>query len=348
MNILSGISLAEAAATKANHLNLIRAIAATAVLLSHAWPISLGYNSVEPFQPLIGYTLGEIAVLVFFAISGFLISASYDRSRSPRRYVIARTARLIPGLFVSVVFVAFLIGPFVTSLGISRYLTHQGVYEFIIRNVTLIWPQFQLPGVFEDNPIPNIEGSIWTLAYEVACYVGVLGLGLLGFFDRHLVIKIALSSLIVCIVWFQILDIPVHARLHALINFSLPFVIGMAFYVWRKNILLSPLAAVIITTVAISLRNLPIYHALMSFALTYSIFTVAYMRSTVAEKYNLLGDYSYGIYIYAFPIQGLMVHLFGPLTPIENVALALPITIVLAIASWHWVEKPALALSKRF
>ena len=93
-----------------NNLNLIRMIAAAGVLVSHAWPLTMGSGAVQPLVRVTGHSLGTICVYVFFAISGFLIAASFDRSDTIR-FVAARVLRLVPGLFVSVAVVALLMGP---------------------------------------------------------------------------------------------------------------------------------------------------------------------------------------------------------------------------------------------
>ncbi len=165
------MTLGELARGRDNNFNLIRALAATAVLVSHAWPISQGAGTQEPLWAWTGATLGTMAVYVFFAISGFLIATSFDRTQSARAFLVARGLRLFPGLFVSVLLVAFVMGPLVTTLAATDYLTHPETLAFIPRNLTLISPAYTLPGVFEANPYPTVEGSIWTLVHEVACYL---------------------------------------------------------------------------------------------------------------------------------------------------------------------------------
>ena len=156
--------LSDVAAARDNNLNLIRVIAAAAVLVSHAFPMALGNGAPEPLEHLTGYSLGGLAVLVFFVISGVLITGSYENSNSRTRFVVARALRLVPGLFVCMVLSAFLLGPLVTQLSISTYLTIYDPYIFVANNTLLFQPIFQLPGVFTDNPLRNAAaGSIWTL-----------------------------------------------------------------------------------------------------------------------------------------------------------------------------------------
>lgn len=86
----------------------------------------------------------------------------------------------------------------------------------------------------------------------------------------------------------------------------------------------------------------------MAVALGYSAFWLAYVPRGPILSYNRLGDYSYGVYIYAFPVQGLAVWMFGAMTAIQNILIALPVTVLCAVVSWHFIEAPALDLRYRF
>ena len=108
--------LGEVAQGRDNNFNLIRLCAATAVLVSHAWPLTRGPGTVEPLQRLTGHSLGTLAVYVFFAVSGFFVSASFARRASAADFLAARALRLFPALTVSLVLVTLLMGPLLTTL----------------------------------------------------------------------------------------------------------------------------------------------------------------------------------------------------------------------------------------
>lgn len=336
-------SLASLATGRDNNLNLIRTLAALAVLVSHAVPIALGKQIPEPLTESLGQTLGFLAVLVFFAISGFLITASYERSSSPLSFALARFLRLMPGLFVSLIFVAFLLGPLVTTLQVADYLAMTDVYTFFIRNLTLFSPDFTLPGIFDDQPFQSVVGSIWTLRHEVACYAGVFIAGLLGFWrnKRRASLLIVVSALAWVVLFYnkQYLPLPLPIFLHL----ALPFGIGAAFHVWRDRIPMSIFGVALTVALAWAAKGSPLYFPTLAFALSYTTFWLAYVPGGPIRAFNRLGDYSYGIYVYAFPIQGWAVWAFGPQTPIENILYSLPPTLLLSILSWHLVEKPAMA-----
>lgn len=330
-----------------NNFNLIRAAAATAVLVSHAWPISLGPGTPEPLLALTGASLGTLSVYVFFAISGFLIAASFDRTASVKAFLAARALRLFPGLIVSLMLVAFVMGPAVTTLSLIDYLTHPGTLKFVPQNMALISPAYTLPGVFDSNPYGAVEGSIWTLVHEVACYMGVLGIGLLGAFRRPGLMAICLSGYAAAYLAYAGLGLDLHPKFNDLHQLSLPFAIGTTFYVLRDRLPLSIWGVVGLVAFAWLLRATPLAQGTLILALSYATFWLAYVPRGPHLAYNRLGDYSYGIYIYAFPLQGLAVWLWAPMSPLTNIALALPITLLLAVLSWHLIEAPALALRHR-
>jgi len=338
--------LSDKASGRDNNLNLIRAVAATAVLVSHAYPIALGPDAIQPLKDLTGHSLGSLSVYVFFAISGFLITMSFERTSTYTSFMAARVLRLFPGLLISLLAVAFLLGPMVSTLGVAGYLTHIETYTFTIRNMLLYPLQYTLPGVFETQPYPSVEGSIWTLFYEVVCYMGVFVLGVIGILRRPMLVGAAFGAYLV--IWFGIewLDMPVN-RIVRIQELSLPFVIGMAFYVWREKLPLSLIGVVALVGLTWAASATLAYDFVLALALSYATFWLAYIPGGLIRRYNEIGDYSYGIYIYAFPLQGLAVWLMPGQQPLTNMAISFPLTLICAVASWHLIEGPAMAMKPK-
>ncbi len=340
------VFLKDVADGRDNNLNLIRAFAATAVLVSHAYPITLGPGAEEPLKALTGRTLGGLSVFAFFVISGFLISMSFMRSSSWQGFLVARFLRLVPGLVVSLLLVAFLLGPVVTTLSLGAYFTDPQTYGFVIRNTMLVFLQYDLPGVFETQPYPNVEGSIWTLIYEVACYMGVFVLGIVGMLRSKVWMALGFAAYLG--VWFfiEIYGTRIE-RLEALQDLSLPFAMGMAFYIWRDKLPLSLIGVVALTALAWALKGTVFYDLGLTLALSYAVFWLGYVPGGLLRAYNRLGDYSYGIYIYAFPLQGFAIWWFGTQTPLFNMVVAFLLTLLCSVLSWHLVEEPAMRLKSR-
>jgi peptidoglycan/LPS O-acetylase OafA/YrhL len=321
-----------------NHFNLIRLLAAAAVLISHSFPLSLGKGSAEPLDELTGYSLGALAVYVFFGISGYMITRSFERRRDLCSFIAARITRIFPGLLVALALTFALVGPLVTSLGLARYLSDLAVWTYIPRNLSLAFLQYELPGVFGSNPYPGaINGSLWTLFWEVACYGMVVVLGLFGALSRRWFGLFLL--LFFAVAGFSVLQAPPDVWL----QLSTPFVTGMAIYVFRPAIPMGwgPLAVVIIG--AALLRDTAVWPIVYGAALAYAALWFGYAPAPALLGFNRYGDYSYGTYIYAFPVQQLVAWKFDEITPVAMIALSMPTTLLLACLSWHLIEAPALA-----
>ena len=344
------MQLATVAQGRDNNFNLIRMLAAWAVLVSHAYPIALGPGTPQPLKDATGYTLGTLAVFVFFAISGFLIAASFERARSHTDFLLARVLRLYPGLFVSLLLAAFVLGPAMTTLPVTDYLTGTDPYLFMLKNLALVLPDYTLDGVFTDNPFPSVEGSIWTLFYEVACYIGVFVLGIAGLLGNVRTMALLFGVYLAGWIALDLAGDPIHPKLAALRELSLPFAIGTALYIWRHQIRLSVgiLLAACAVTLALkySVGPGPLYDIAFVLTLSYATFWLAYVPGGVIRQYNRLGDYSYGLYIYAFPLQGLVVALLPGSDVLTNILLATPLTLFFSVLSWHLIEAPALAQRK--
>ncbi len=339
--------LGSASAGRDNNFTLIRLCASVAVLVSHAWPITGGPGTKEPLAGAIGHSLGSIAVFIFFALSGYFIAGSFQRAASVRHFVLARVARLWPGLAVSLLFVAFILGPLVTSRPLQSYLVQPDLLSFFLRNLTLIKPQYQLVDLFQDQPYPAVEGSIWTLSYEVACYTIVLLCGVLGLLRNR---KSMMGTVAVYLVLWSsplVFDLPLHPSVSHMHSLSFPFMTGVSLWIWRDRVVLSLHVLLVLAVLGVGLRTTALAFPALVIALTYGTFWLGHAPRGFLRKFNGLGDYSYGIYIYAFPLQGFAIWCWGSMTPAMNILSALPMTMICAILSWHMVEQPAMRFAQR-
>ncbi|WP_170336040.1 acyltransferase family protein [Ruegeria arenilitoris] len=335
--------LSEICRGRDNNLNLIRAVAATAVLVSHAWPITQGPAVAEPLYNIFGRSLGTLAVYVFFGISGFLITASFQRSSSRISFVLARVLRLFPALAVNLLLVAFLLGPLVTTLSFRDYMSGGAPLSFVLHDLALFPLIYTLPGVFTDQPVEAVVGSIWTLRHEVLCYLGVFLAGLIGFWTTPFRAALALAIYVVGWLALALLPSELPGLVTAFHRLSVPFAIGIAFWIWRDRIILSFWPLIPLAALAWITKDTVLATPSFILTLVWATFWLAYIPGGAIRKFNNLGDYSYGIYVYAFPIQGLAVYLFGPQSPLENILFSLPPTLALSILSWQWIEAPSMA-----
>lgn len=318
-----------------NHFNLLRMGAASMVLLSHCWPLTQGTLDHEPGWRWLGVELGRLAVWVFFAISGFLVSASWQRRPTVRNFLVARARRIFPGLLVMLLLLVFGLGAAVTVLPLREYLGHRQTWGYLFFNGTLLIDmRWSLPGVFDGA---GINGSLWTLPVELRCYLGLALLGATGLW-RHgpaYPAAVLLLAAAVALGWLGTDTAPL----------VLSFVAGSAAWHWRDRVPLDGRAALMLGVAAALAMNqrVPAAWTLGVVALAYGVLVLALLPSGPLRRFNELGDWSYGVYIYAFPIQVALHHAWPALGVWGLFAAAWPLTLVVAAASWHVVERPALA-----
>ena len=345
------VTLGAASNGRKNNLNLIRMIAAFMVLISHAVPIGLGTDVPEPFQETLGFTMGRVAVYAFFAISGYLILQSWERRSSFWHWASARGLRIFPGLFVALVFTAFILGPLMTTLTREAYFATGEPWSYVFTNLTLVKSVNTLPGVLAHTPHPlQINASLWTLLYEVIGYAAVAVAGVFGFTRRGKAFWFtvigylgfyALSTIAIWLVPEH--DVLEQLRIRQLRELSFPFFVGMLFFVYRHHLPMSFVGALGLMGVAAAFLDTLIFDEVFIIALTYWVFWLGFcIRRRSILRYNRLGDFSYGFYIYAYPMQQMVAWALGEHDPWINVVMAAPLTLACAILSWNLVEKPAL------
>lgn len=333
-----GVRLGDRLGSRDNNFNLLRLLAAWAVLVSHS------YALVGRDQPLhqFGTSLGNLGVLVFFAVSGLLIRRSWDHDPSPRDFWAKRALRLLPALAVTAVLTAFVLGPAVTSVRLGTYFTSWETWLYTARLVLMVPFGAQLPGVFDDNVHAGaVNGSLWSLPLEVLAYAMVAGIGALGLLARRWVVTaLALASLLWAAWWEPAMSEAVGSG-YVLSAFA----VGSAAFTWRDRIVLStPVALIVVAGCAASVLGPESLRVVVwTVAAVYLSCWFAYGVPRVGRALTRFGDTSYGLYIWAFPVQQLVVQLVGnDAHPWLVTGIATPVVWLLALASWRLVERPAL------
>ncbi|MEI5666817.1 acyltransferase [Bosea sp. CCNWLW174] len=317
---------------------------AISVLAVHAVPLSYGGAARMTFFPLYVLPFTLLIVPAFFALSGYLVASSFERNSLPI-FIGLRVLRIFPALVVEVVASAIIIGAIFTVLPLKEYFKSpifvayfHNIYGFI---------HYYLPGVFPNNPYPGVvNGSLWTVPHELECYMimGAFGIFLIAHRRGPNVTLLAVFG-IAAFTWFYVQ----HATLARLLQgqmLVLGFVAGVAIYRLRDFMPFNFLIFVLCLVVSVTVVSTK-YELLVVFPMAYA---VAYLGLLMPPKSKLLssGDYSYGIYLYAFPIQQSVVEL----TPASlhvwwvNIALSLPLVALFAAFSWHFIEKPTLRLKQ--
>jgi peptidoglycan/LPS O-acetylase OafA/YrhL len=333
-----GVRLGDRLGSRDNNFDLLRLLAAWSVLVSHS------YALVGRDQPLhhLGTSLGNLGVLVFFAVSGLLIRRSWEHDPSARDFWVKRALRLLPALAVTAVLTAFVLGPAVTSVRLGTYLTSWETWLYPVRLVLMVPFGAQLPGVFDDNVYAGaVNGSLWSLPLEVFAYAMVAGLGVLGLLTRRWVVtSLALASLVGAAWWEPAMSEAVGSG-YVLSAFA----VGAAAYTWRDRIVLStPVALLLVAVCAASgLGPASLRVVTWTVAAVYLSYWFAYGLPRIGRVLTRFGDTSYGLYIWAFPVQQLVVQLVGnDADPWLVTGIATPVVWLLALASWRLVERPAL------
>jgi peptidoglycan/LPS O-acetylase OafA/YrhL len=226
-------------------------------------------------------------------------------------------------------------------LGIWHYLGDRHTWTYVPRNLSLKLLQWQLPGVFLDNPYGGaINGSLWTLYPEVSCYLLVVLAGLTRLTTRP-AFPLVLAAVIAAI--FLARQSEGGDLVHSAATLGFPFALGAGAYIYRRFIPVSGLLALALVAGAVLLRTTTLYPLMHALALSYAALWCGFVRIPGLHAYNRLGDYSYGMYIYAFPVEQMVMALHRPLAPIQLALFSFPSTALFAYLSWTWVEAPALA-----
>ncbi|KGQ20831.1 Acyltransferase 3 [Lysobacter dokdonensis DS-58] len=342
--------LGQYATGRDNNFNLVRFIAAFAVLWSHSYAIVIS-PAFEPWVQWLGYTPGGVAVDVFFVTSGFLVTASLMRLDNFRAFARARALRIFPALLVMSLLLALVMGPLLTTRPLDVYFSDSAVWKFIWKNSTILTGvKYSLPGVFENNHMQVVNGSLWTLPFELRCYLTLALVWWLASFVKsdkaRMFTRIVVVGTALMLVSFWVAHHYAYKHWHTFRLFYF-FFLGAAMWIYRARIPMSgTLFAVACVALIGGIVQPKTFFWIYPLTVPYIVMWLAYVPGGVLRQFNKLGDYSYGIYIYAFPIQQALVATVPGITPEQMIAAAGAGTVALAVLSWHLVEKPMLARKK--
>jgi peptidoglycan/LPS O-acetylase OafA/YrhL len=315
------------AGQRAANLDALRLALAAAVIVSHAWPLALGPGAAEPLARATGQSLGGWAVLLFFFLSGLLVSGSAAR-RSRRAFWAARARRLLPALGAAL----FVTLALALTSGAAPGVRDAALWFF--RALTLVSIEHRIPGAFTGNPYPEVvNGPLWSLFHEVAAYALCALLVRAGVLGR----PAALAALLALSAGLALAHSLLPGRLATFAPLFAAFAFGMAAHAFRDRLRLSvPLALLCLAAPLVLPAPLAVA------ALGYAALSLT-LRATAVP---LGADLSYGLYIYGWPVAQTILHFRPGLAPMELAALSLLCTVPFAVASWHLVERPGLGRAR--
>ena len=336
-SLKSNKSIDELLVGRENNFDFIRFIAAVAVIFSHSFDI-LAFQK-EPLRTFSDgrYTIGDLSVAVFFIISGLLITQSFQRSSNFRSFVLARVLRIYPALIVIVVLTVFLIGPFLTTLSLNEYFSSRLTYTYLI-NALAIRMNYFLPGVFLENHYANaVNGSLWTLPLEIGCYALVASIGL--FLKRRYIIALSILLAVYAIIRWNL----IHANTYY-------FMIGALVFVFRTtiktNIILACLFFLVLIVNLHFTSSVHLSYLITGISLSYLIIHIGFVKTTHIKNFTKNGDFSYGLYIWAFIVQQSIASFYPTMNFYLYFIIAVIVTLCFAFASWYLIERPSLKLKK--
>jgi peptidoglycan/LPS O-acetylase OafA/YrhL len=337
------VTLGERFDPRNNSLNALRLLLATLVIVSHAWPIG-GFG---PDPEIGGLGLGGWAVAGFFAISGYLITSSRLRSNL-LPYLWRRFLRIFPGLWVCLLVIALVFAPVAALTQTwAEGITAPGLARYVITNGLFIHAQEGIASTLHGVPYANSwDGSLWTLRYEFGCYL-LLGAAFLFPFIRRRPGSLAglfAGCLLVTILAFE-LDVHVPATVETAAYLGTYFFAGSLLFVYAEKVRLNALvicAAVLWLAAAVWTG-----HVLAATALPLALLVMFLGATLPLQRIGRRNDISYGVYIYAFPVQQLLVLAGAASLGVGAfVVLGIAATLPLAAASWFVVERRAMDLKR--
>lgn len=327
-----------------NNLTALRWLAAGLVLYGHSF-VFLGLPEPVFMQWL---PLGPLGVYIFFAISGYLVSQSWHQDPHVFRFLQRRALRIFPGLAVCTLLCVVVLGPLLTTLDLKTYFANEHTRGYF-SNIAL-YITYHLPGVFANNRLPNaVNGSLWSLPVEFFMYLMLALLGMCRF-NKWGIALVALLFMAASSLWAQQTPDQVvfyRTDLRQVAFCGVYFFMGAAMYKFnvQRYFSVANVFIAIIVWLAFSVQR-DFFAIAAWWFLPFLVLAFGLSKHTWLSRLTPT-DYSYGIYIYAFPIQQSVVFLWPSLPLYPYLLVVGLLTLILSAASWHWVEKPALSFKPR-
>ena len=334
---------------ESDNLGLIRLLAALGVVFGHSFALAMaGRSGVnEPVTMLMpGTYSGSIAVECFFFISGLLITHSLMRSDNFWRFAKARVLRVMPALVVMLLVSTLVLVPMVSRLSYSEFLASSQTWIYLVRNLSLevlfnssgsVW---LLPGAFESHQNQAVNGSLWSLFAEVRLYGISLLAALVGAYRFPVIGKVLAWVGLIYVLQNGAWIGPQHPDQSALAMYAL----GALTRFYAPALTVSVFPAILTILLVYFMRYAPQPAPL--YALLIASVVIALAFHPRLPKISLPGDYSYGVFLWSFPIQQMISHLQPNLGPYRMFLLSALLSLGLGMLSWHYIEKPALNLKR--
>lgn len=291
--------------------------------------------------------LPAVILPMFFCLSGFLVAGSLFRTATLGEFLLLRVIRLVPALLVEVILCALILGPLLTTLPLAEYFSASQFHSYFLNILGIV--HLELPGLFPGNPFPDVVNiNLRTLPSELQCYILLAGLALLRLTPRAIAMAVIAVGLMLLATW-QIMpqgavmqNVPPTGK-----SLILAFLFGVVFFLNQQRIPHSlPLFVVALTLMVLLLLRADTQYLALPFLAYVTVYLGLLMPAR--KTFLLRGDYSYGLYLFGFPMQQMYAMLFLPnLHWFGSIVFGLGLGLAYAAFSWHFVEKPVLQRKKQ-
>lgn len=340
------MKLAQVFDPRNNAFNAFRLALAAEVMLFHSWPAT-GHTPPKAILEL----FFSVGVDGFFAISGFLITRSWLCDPRLRDYLTARALRILPGFYICLILTAFVFAPLSVVIeggSVSKLLSSGGPVSYVLKNAAVAYLQPEISGTLNHIPGGHAwNGSMWSLIWELLCYLIVAAIGVAGLASKRWISPAILAVAIVGALLLPPLTFPgVWTIPQLAVRSAIMFASGAVMYQWRDVIPARWSLVAVCVAIVLAAGQLPDYRVVGGLPLAYAVIVSASLIHS--PRLRLRTDVSYGLYIYAYPIQQLLaVCGVARLHPALFFLVALACALPVAALSWFLVEKPAMSLKRR-
>lgn len=274
---------------------------------------------------------------------------SYLKKQNIKSFIRNRILRIYPAFIVNLLFITLIIGVLVSS-SISEYFLNID-YLKLLRSFVNLYIANDTLNIFNSVPYPNaINGSLWTLQFELMCYIMIGFLGFIGYLKPKVIIAlfVLFYSLYIAREYFSydIISMLIGSGFDNIPRLFSYFLIGSLFYFYNDKIIYSLKGVFISISILVIANELMILKVIIVFFLVYICFAIVFSKRIKLNNFSKYGDFSYGMYIYAFPISQLILVLYVDISFYLFIFLSFVATLILAVLSWKIVEYPILKRNK--
>ncbi|HWK02895.1 MAG TPA: acyltransferase [Puia sp.] len=330
----------------ANNFDILRLVAALAVIVGHGYAISPQPPLQDGVLSLLHFDYsGSLAVKFFFFLSGLLVTNSILQKPDAFHFLVKRICRIFPGLLVCLLVSVFIVGPLFTKLPLAEYFSNSETWKYIVKNFFLFNMLWRLPGVFTESAY-GLNGSLWTLPFEMICYIYLAVFFGLGLLKNKIVANIFFTSVIaVSFIGPQYLPdmFAQHPEAHLL---PACFAIGALFANNKGWININISRVILFWLLVILVKDSVVYQFVFYIAFFYTVIFISSLDFAI-HRLKLPFDASYGVYVYGFMIQQCVHASFPGIGVHGNQLLSSVIAVFLGILSWYFIEKPFIAFGNK-